>query len=338
VWNGIPTIAMNIPVIWPTDEIVTVQLVQPLPDIARNLSILRWILIAMTLIAIIPIYLASLVLVRIIVRPVQHLTKTMQQNIAKNSYEPIELTTSNKDEIADMTRTYNELMLQQQTNFMKQQQFVGNASHELKTPLTVIESYAKLLQRRGVENKVITNEAIEAIIQQSDTMKQMMEQMLQLAKASETVQVNRTTLTCHALLQNIATTMKQAYGTEITITGEATILSDEVKLKQLLFIFLDNARKYSAKPIDVIIEQQETTRIIIQDYGVGIPSEDLPFLFERFYRVDKDRNRKTGGTGLGLAIAKQLADLLHVTITFESELQYGTTVIVQFAHGDDDVD
>jgi len=86
VWNELPTIAMNIPVIWPTDEIVTVQLVQPLPDIARNLSILRWILIAMTLIAIIPIYLASLVLVRIIVRPVQQLTTTMQQNIAKNSY------------------------------------------------------------------------------------------------------------------------------------------------------------------------------------------------------------------------------------------------------------
>ena len=334
-WNGLPTIAMNFPLIWPTNEIVTVQLVQPLPDIARNLSLLKWILIAMTLLAVIPIYLASLLLVRLIVKPVQQLTTTMQRNIQQNSYEQITVARSSKDEIAQMTLTYNQLMTQLANSFAKQQQFVGNASHELKTPLTVIESYAKLLKRRGVDNKEITEEAIDAIIQQSANMKSMMEQMLQLAKASEAVKMNWSSVQLADVLQEISNSLTQAYGTIVTIHGDAILTSDAEKLKQLLFIVLDNARKYSDKPIDVFITTDTQVHIAITDYGVGIPAEEIPYLFDRFYRVDKDRNRKTGGTGLGLAIAKQLADLLHATISIDSAVHRGTTVTISMSSGGD---
>ena len=334
-WNGLPTIAMTFPLIWPTNEIVTVQLIQPLPDIARNLSLLKWILIAMTLLAVIPIYLASLLLVRLIVKPVQQLTTTMQRNIQQNSYEQITVGPTSKDEIAQMTLTYNQLMTQLANSFAKQQQFVGNASHELKTPLTVIESYAKLLKRRGVENKEITEEAIDAIIQQSANMKSLMEQMLQLAKASEAVKMNWSSVQLADVLQEISNLLTQAYGTVVAIHGDAILTSDTEKLKQLLFIVLDNARKYSDKPIDVFITTDTQVHIAITDYGVGIPAEEIPFLFDRFYRVDKDRNRKTGGTGLGLAIAKQLAHLLNATISIDSAVNQGTTVTISISSGGD---
>ena len=137
------------------------------------------------------------------------------------------------------------------------------------------------------------------------------------------------------VLQEISNSLTQAYGTIVTIHGDAILTSDAEKLKQLLFIVLDNARKYSDKPIDVFITKDTQVHIAITDYGVGIPAEEIPYLFDRFYRVDKDRNRKTGGTGLGLAIAKQLADLLNATISIDSTLNRGTTVTISMSSGGD---
>ena len=331
MWNDTPVIALVYPLIWPDHSVVTIELVQPLPDIAKNMELLKWILIIMTLAAMIPIYLASGVLVRIIVRPIQRLTLTMQKNIETSRYEQITVQNRNQDEIAEMTETYNKLMQQLENNYTKQQQFVGNASHELKTPLTVIESYAKLLERRGFSNESINKEALEAIIKETGNMKQMMEQMLELAKASEQPKMEWTTVAIKPLLEEIAQRMKQAYGTHIKITGDnLSILSDEAKLKQLLFIFLDNAKKYSEQPIDVEIVTGAVVQIRITDYGVGIPQDDLPHLFDRFYRVDKTRNRQTGGTGLGLSIAKQLAQLLAIKLDITSTVGVGTTVTLSF--------
>ncbi|MEO4054499.1 HAMP domain-containing sensor histidine kinase [Solibacillus sp. CAU 1738] len=326
-WQNIPMIATAYPLIWPTDEIVTLQLVQPLPDIAQNMEILKWILIVMTIIAILPIYLASTVLARILVTPIQQLTNTMHHNIATNRYEQLPQPTS-KDEIAVMTSAYNALMTKLEENYTKQQQFVGNASHELKTPLTVIESYAKLLERRGLQNEQVVYEALAAITKETANMKNMIAQMLQLASVSENNKINKKPVAMIPLLQEIATSMQQAYSREVKIIGEnITLQTDEAKLKQLLYIFLDNARKYSDEPIEVkVLANNGFIKILITDFGVGIPEQDLPHLFERFYRVDKDRNRKTGGTGLGLSIARQLSDLLGADVSIASTVNVGTTI------------
>lgn len=331
-WQDTPVIAMDYPLIWPDHQVVTIELVQAIPDIADNMNVLQWILIIMMLVAMVPIFLASTLLVHLIVRPVQRLTTIMQQNIQTSRYEQLTVPAQAKDEIAEMTRTYNQLMEQLEENYAKQQQFVGNASHELKTPLTVIESYARLLHRRGFANADVNKEAITAILKETKNMQDMMSQMLELAKASEQLKLTISTVSIPALLSDIAHSLHSAYGTEINILGEEIVWqTDEAKLKQLLFIFLDNARKYSEQAIDVSITAE---KIAIRDYGVGIPPEDLPHVFDRFYRIDKDRNRKTGGTGLGLAIAKQLADALHITVQFDSTPTVGTTVTLLF-RGDD---
>lgn len=328
IWDDVPVIAMTYPLIWPDDSVARLDLVQPIPDIAENMLTLKWILILMTLIALIPIYLASQLLVRLIVRPVQQLTTTMQRNLETSQYEQLDIKARLKDEIAEMTHTYNELMQQLEDSYIRQQQFIGNASHELKTPLTVIESYAQLLKRRGFQNEELNKEAVNAILNETASMQQLMAQLLELAKAGEQTKLTLSHVSLSVVLLDIAQRMKQAYGTEIVVHGEAPpITTDEAKLKQLLFILLDNARKYSDAPVEVTLSAQA---IHITDKGIGIPKEDIPHLFDRFYRVHKDRNRKTGGTGLGLAIAKQLSDVLGITVQFTSKPHVGTTVTLTF--------
>ncbi|MGN7479851.1 sensor histidine kinase [Solibacillus silvestris] len=325
--QDVPHIALTTPLIWPNDEIVEAKLIQPLPTITENLNRLMIILVLMTLVALMPIYLASQLLVRLIVKPVQQLTTTMEKNIQQSSFEQIPLRRQTKDEITQMAKTYNHLMAQLEDAHDKQQQFVGNAAHELKTPLTVIESYTKLLKRRGTQDAEVTEEALLAILNETNNMKIMVEQMLALAKTNETTKVTMTTFALQPFIEQIAESIKAAYHREIHISvPNIPITTDEAKLKQLLFIFIDNARKYSEDFIKISASAKKDLHITIQDFGIGIPQEDVPNLFHRFYRVDKDRNRKTGGTGIGLSIAKELADRLNADVSIESELGKGTTI------------
>ncbi len=333
-WEGEPVMAIRYPMVWPDQSVVDVHLVQPLQEVSDNMAILKWILILITLLAIIPIYLASQLLVRLIVLPIQRLTSTMRQNIAQSRYDKLEDPADKKGEIAEMTYTYNSLMDKLEDSYNKQQQFVGNASHELKTPLTIIESYAKLLKRRGFKNEEINREALEAITSQTAQMKVMMEQMLELAKASETLQLKWEPISTNELLSEIIASFQQAYKRKVNLHGDAfTFTTDVSKLRQLIFILLDNARKYSEGEIDVSVMNFEEVTIQVRDYGTGIKEEDIPYIFDRFYRVNKDRNRQTGGTGLGLAIAKDFAELLGGSITVQSKIGEGTIFTITLPKG-----
>ena len=334
-WEGELVMAVRYPMVWPDQSVVDVHLVQPLQEVSANMAILKWILIMITLLAIIPIYLASQLLVRLIVFPVQRLTSTMRRNISQARYDKLEAPDNKKGEIAEMTYTYNSLMDKLKDSYNKQEQFVGNASHELKTPLTIIESYAKLLTRRGFENEEINREALEAITSQTAQMKMMMEQMLELAKASETLQLKWETITTTELLTSIIDSYQKAYKREVNLYGEVfTFTTDVSKLRQIIFILLDNARKYSEGKIDITVMNGTGVTIQVRDYGIGIKEEDIPHIFDRFYRVNKDRNRQTGGTGLGLAIAKEFAELLGGTITVESKIGEGTLFTIMLPKGE----
>ena len=120
-----------------------------------------------------------------------------------------------------------------------------------------------------------------------------------------------------------------AYDRKFVLNGDGPFFvnTDMEQLRQLLFIILDNARKYSEKDIKTTISENEHgTTISIMDYGDGIPKKDLDRVFDRFYRVDEARNRKTGGTGLGMAIAKDISDRLSAKLTIQSTVGFGTTI------------
>lgn len=321
------------PIIWTDGQVAEVTVAQSLRETTNNLNMLRLVLIAGTLLAMIPVVISSVVLGKIVTQPITNLTNTMTRIQRNGQFERLPIEGKSQDELTQMGNTFNEMMSLLEENYSKQEEFVSNASHELKTPLTVIGSYAKLLQRQGMQDEKIAEESVAAIRAETDRMKALIEQLLHIARRSES-QVEWTQVDALDLLEQTVTAMNTSYDREFKlITSEQSlpVVTDIAKFKQLLYILLDNARKYSSEKVEVVARKNGDTIIQVRDTGIGIPKEAVPYVFERFYRVDKARNRETGGFGLGLSLAKQLADSLKVRIELESIEQLGTTVSIIFS-------
>lgn len=321
------------PVIWPNGEVVEVIVAQSLREVTANLATLRIVLISVSLLAMIPIFLSSALLGRVLTRPIEGLTGTMQRIQRDGSFEKLPVSGDSRDELSQMGVAFNEMIGLLEENYKKQEEFVSNASHELRTPLTVISSYADLMQRRGAQEPELQEEALVAIRNETERMRQLIEQLLHIARRSE-AQMEWQKVNLAPVLEQVMTAMNASYNREFKLQLDDVSLpvtTDVQKLKQLLYILLDNARKYSEDSIEMQAGKDGQVFVKIKDYGVGIPKQSLPHVFERFYRVDKARSRETGGFGLGLALAKELADSLHIQLEIESIEQLGTTVTVVFS-------
>ncbi|WP_158068814.1 sensor histidine kinase [Domibacillus epiphyticus] len=315
------------PLIWRGGDVAMLELIESLQTTDRILDILRIVLIAASILAVIPAVLSARFLSAVISNPVANMTETMRRIRESGRYERIDIEKNKNDELNDMAATFNDMIELLEKNYEKQEQFVQNASHELKTPLTVIESYANLLQRRGKDRPDLFEESIEAIYNEAVHMKELTQQLLVLARRDESWNLQIETVQISAFVQETADSFEQAYGrrVQVNMKESCTVETDRSKLRQLIYIFLDNARKYSDEDIQIEVKQNT---ICIRDKGIGIPSEDINKIFDRFYRVDKARTRKTGGFGLGLPIAKELAEAIGADVRIESEEGRGTTAII----------
>ncbi|MER2261409.1 MAG: HAMP domain-containing sensor histidine kinase [Psychrobacillus sp.] len=330
-FRGVPVLTITKPVIWQNGEVVEIHTLKQLIEVDKNLNFLRWTLIGVTIIGMLLMTISSVTLGNIITKPINKLINTMSQSRVSGKYQKIELSKNRKDEMTQMGIAFNEMMEQLEENYNKQEQFVSDASHELKTPLTVIESYAKLLSRHGFKDKAIAEESVNAIIHETARMKEMISQMLLLAKGNGQHTQKTETIDLCELVENTLQSMRTAYNRKFILKADGPIYvdTDMEQLTQLLFIILDNARKYSEKEIKTTITEEESRTVIsILDYGNGIPKKDIDYIFDRFYRVDEDRNRKTGGTGLGLSIAKDIANRLSLELEIDSTIGFGTTIYI----------
>ncbi|MDP9739324.1 UNVERIFIED_ORG: two-component system sensor histidine kinase ArlS [Bacillus sp. B2I3] len=321
------------PIVWGDGSVVNLQITKSMAATEEMLAVLRIVLIAVTIIAMIPVLISSTILSNFIARPIRLMIDTMKEIQTSGQFKRLSLEEKSKDELVEMGKTFNHMIDLLQANFEKQEQFVSNASHELKTPLTVIESYASLLKRKGLERPDLFDESIEAIHSEASRMREMTEQMLLLAKHQEKWNIEKENVNLTDIMAELAKVYKNAYNRTVEIySGDAIeAVTDVQKLKQLLFIFLDNARKYSDELISVYIGQTSNEAYIrIEDRGDGIPKAELPKVFDRFYRVDKARNRKQGGSGLGLSVAKEIADAIDVRIEMDSLEGRGTIVTLLF--------
>jgi two-component system, OmpR family, sensor histidine kinase ArlS len=323
----------SMPIILEDGSVANLQITKSMKTATDNLSILRLVLIMVTLLALIPVLISSRFLSNLITHPVTSMIKTMTEIRQSGRFKTLKLEGNSKDELFQMGQTFNHMIELLEVNFEKQQQFVSNASHELKTPLTIIESYASLLKRRGLREPQLFSESIEAIHSEAIRMKEMTEQLLMLARNQEQWNIERTQINLHDLIDQTVKGFKNAYNRDIQVYIEndppLIIETDQKKLKQLLFIFLDNARKYSDERITVAAGiENEDVFIKIVDRGIGIHESELAKVFDRFYRVDKARSRKQGGSGLGLSIAREIADAIGFIVQLESKVGIGTTAIL----------
>ena len=216
--------------------------------------------------------------------------------------------------------------------------FVSDFSHELRTPLTTIQSAVGLLERARDRLDPLEHRALELADQELQRIRAMIEELLTLAQMDswryslELGSVDLSTVISNAMesLESKA----ERFGIEVHFAnrGEHRCVCDGPKLYQVFLNLLDNAIKYSdpGDRVDILVkENASTVAVQIRDTGFGIPEEDLDQLFERFYRVDKDRSRATGGSGLGLAIAKEIVDLHGGNLFVESKVGVGSTFTVE---------
>lgn len=323
----------NMPIIWQDGKVVALVMAENIESTRHILGILRFILIAASIIIIIPTYFAGRFLSNLLLSPIQVMIQTMEEIQSSGSFKQISLDLRKKDELYQLGTTFNKMITLLKTQFERQQQFVSDASHELKTPLTVIESYANMLKRWGKKREDVLEEAVEAIHSESIRMKELTNQMLELASEDSQLNLESETIDLAAIAVESAKNMEMAYKRTITITGareNVLIKGDKHKIKQLLFIFLDNAVKYSKDTITINLSKTDTIRCEVIDNGPGMAKEDIDHIFERFYRVDKARSRETGGAGLGLSIAQKIVKAHAGEIQVESKVGEGTKMICIF--------
>ncbi|MEC3431121.1 two-component sensor histidine kinase [Bacillus thuringiensis serovar nigeriensis] len=334
--NGGQFAYIKIPIIWNDGKIVSLEMTERLDSLQDNLNMLKNVLVIASLFVLIPSFFAGRMLSKLILKPVNSLIQTMEHIQDRGIFKKISLEKTSKDELYKMGTTFNKMIDLLHQNFEKQQQFVSDASHELRTPLTVIESYSKLLKRWGMKKQDVLEESVEAIYSEAVRMKGMTNQMLLLANSSAEWKLETKESDLVRLCKMTAEQLEKTYNRDFrVITEEEKIIVniDEQKIKQVLVVLLDNAMKYSKDSIDMIVGiQKEKVFFSIQDYGMGIPKEDIQKVFDRFFRVDKARSRETGGTGLGLSIAKQIIDAHEGDIQLESEEGKWTKVTVNLPH------
>jgi signal transduction histidine kinase len=233
----------------------------------------------------------------------------------------------------------NRALIPIQRSWEKQSQFVADASHELRTPLSVIQTHLELLFRHPSNTIEQESETIFKSLSEVKRVNKLVEELLTLARSDSNEKlINPALISIHELLRFIIEQFEPIASMkdiriEDSIDDNLQYFGDKQRIHQLFVILLDNALKFtpSAGVVRIICKKESHfIRITIQDSGIGISDEDLPHIFDRFYRSDKGRTRSTGGTGLGLSIAKWIVDAHHGHIHVESSLKKGTKFIIKF--------
>lgn len=238
---------------------------------------------------------------------------------------------SRTDEIGDLARAFNQTLERLERLFRSQQRFLADVSHELRTPLTSVRGNLDLMKRMGEYDE----ESMIVIQDEMERMSRLLGDLLLLARADtgglplrfEPVELDNTLFEVYRQVSRI----EKPVSVELSEVDQATVLGDEDRLKQVLLNLVDNGIKYTPPGGTVKLRLSKNDRqafLSVCDTGVGIPAEDLPHIFDRFYRVDKARSREQGGSGLGLAIVKWVVQAHGGRIQVESTVDVGTTFTV----------
>lgn len=241
------------------------------------------------------------------------------------------------EDLASIEAALNSLLYRMQDARLQQARFVDDASHELRTPIAVIQGYANMLDRWGKDDPAVLKESIKAIKNESDNMKELIDQLLFLARGDNGRQkLSMEKLNLSAVMQEVweeSTMIDPDHKYIIEDSDNCYIYGDHAMIKQSIRIFVQNAAKYSDKGNNIKLSvRSDGSKVcyIVQDEGIGIAGEELSHIFERFYRSDKARNSSTGGSGLGLSIAKWIIDAHKGNVEVLSRQDIGTRITVVF--------
>jgi signal transduction histidine kinase len=230
----------------------------------------------------------------------------------------------NEDELYQLAKTINELLNRIEASVQQQKQFTSDASHEIRTPLAAIRGTLEVLLRKKRELEQY-EERIKEVITQTDRLNGLLDQLLQLARAESGASLTKKEpVAVRQLVENAAAKWQKNIADkninlQVIIAGNSQVITDPFYLDIIVDNLLSNAIKYGKENGELICSWNEANQTLsVSDDGPGIAAEQLPLLFDRFYRADDSRSSAIAGSGLGLAIVKKLANLLHINIAVSS--------------------
>jgi signal transduction histidine kinase len=299
-----------------------------LDQLSNHFKFIGFITVGITIITI-------FILSRFITSPVVKMKRATEQLSIGNNQ--VELHTERNDELGELAKSIQSLSNDLDRLKNERKEFLASISHELRTPLTYIKGYADIIHRRSLSEQELI-EYIEIIREETEQLSKLIKHLFELAKMDQySFVINRELVTLKTLIASIIDLIQpviQQKNISVSLQCPYYIKAfvDPHRFQQVILNILDNAVKHSPKGSVITIEvreQREFITITVLDHGEGIPKQDLPFVFDRLYRVDKSRSRKSGGSGLGLAIAREIVESHGGSMRINSKFGEGTDVLIQ---------
>jgi heavy metal sensor kinase len=318
-------------------RVYTVEMGVPADDAVETLHLFRFYLLMFAPVLLLVAAGGGYWLSRRALSPVDSLVRTAREVSGTNLSSRVQKLETG-DELQRLSDTLNEMLDRIESAFQRITQFTADASHELRTPVSLIRTEAELALRRS-RGEAEYKESLRHILLEAERTTVLIEQLLSMARADsgrETLNLQPVDLrqTLRSVVdgwQQVATIRNLQFSTSLD-EQSSYVMGDETLLRRLTDILLDNAFKYTPSPgeVHLSLEQKaENAVLTVRDSGVGIAEEDQTKIFERFYRVDKARSRAQGGTGLGLAIAQWIVTQHRGSIAVESRPGEGSTFRVE---------
>lgn len=321
-----------------SDDIYYLQLSKSLMSYVKILIVAAAVVASLNIFVVISSAIRLSKTTKKMLKPIDNMTNTAKSISISELDKRLDVVQSH-DELKDLAETFNEMLDRIEQSYEQQNQFVSDASHELRTPIAVIQGYANMLNRWGKDDRSVLEESITAINSEAINMKELVEKLLFLARTDKNTQkLEKDEFPLNELIDEIAreTRMIDSNHSFICERNDNVIIdADRALIKQALRIFIDNSIKYTPEGGTIKLNSSNIytgIKITLQDSGIGISKEDLPRIFDRFYRCDKARTRQTGGTGLGLSIAKWIIGQHNGSIDVESALNVGTKIIIHLPY------
>ncbi|MBP1913936.1 signal transduction histidine kinase [Lederbergia galactosidilyticus] len=282
-------------------------------------------------------FLISLALIAIfagfLVRPIKKLTKATKR-IAGGHYD-IQLDRNRRDEIGDLARDFERMAISLKKLDDMRQEFVSNVSHEIQSPLTSIRGFTKAIRTKSVSAEQ-ADQYLEIIEKESGRLSSLSKQLLMLSSLDKEAKVlHKESFRLDEQIREIVLLTEWEWNTknlklELDLP-EIVVKADRQLLQQVWTNLLINSIKFTAEAGTIFISAAIDDQILVtfRDTGTGIPEEELPYIFDRFYMADKSRNRAQAGSGLGLSVVKKIIDLHEGEIEVTSKLEEGTEFITR---------
>lgn len=325
---------LSVPLGYAGKQVAVMQVAVPLDVIQTARVYLLYVLFVVWVYGVLVVGFALWLMLGHALEPLKIIVETAEQiNRADDLSRRIPLQGSEVSEIGDLIQTFNRTLERLERLFTSQQRFLADVSHELRTPLTVIKGNVDLMRRM----RQFDDESLTSIDQEAGRLTRLVGGLLMLAQAeSGNLPLNFQPVELDLLLTEVFQEMRVIAGgrvrVHLTEIDQLQVNGDRDRLKQVLINLVANAIQYTPAGGDVFLSLSKVggqARILCRDTGPGIPAEDLPHIFERFYRAEKSRTRgKTTGFGLGLSITKWIVEHHHGRIEVDSKEGQGTMFVI----------